>query len=219
MSIQLERGGVTPMPRGDLGTQSFIKTAHYLPGEIIHRTGEPFGVFLVRRGAVLLYDNDRSGKLRILGLFRPPSLLGDPLTSDPNHQDLNAKALTETEAVTFDHLYLSAILRSPLVSAQLSRALQHDIRYIMERLATTLDQSYEARLARALLDFCGYPPNLSTTETQETLGAYSGMTRENVNKWIKRWQKKGIVLPKQTTSKRFCTTIINPDYLLKLSGE
>ncbi|MGH6674508.1 MAG: Crp/Fnr family transcriptional regulator [Xanthobacteraceae bacterium] len=168
----------------------------FAAGEPICRIGDPghsmMGVIV---GTVRISLPTPKGREVILSDLLAGELFGEIALLDGKPRSANATALTKCELLVLERRDVMPFLqRSPTACLNLMQLLCGRIRRSDERMAEIAFFELPARLAKALLRYPAQgegPPKLSLS--QRELAEMSGATRENVNRCLRDWQRRGIL--------------------------
>lgn len=169
-------------------------------GQTIFQKGDP-GDFLavILEGSLKASGFSASGSETILNLLQPGDVVGEVATIDGLERTADVIALEDTSIMVIPRAALLRHMESdPEFSAAIARALALKLRAASDALeAATLDMS--RRVASALVRLA----EQNATETddgemvyempidQSTLARYAGLTRPNLNRVLKRFEKAG----------------------------
>ena len=166
-------------------------------GEAVCRIGDPGGSMMaVLTGIVRISMPTVKGKEVILGDLHAGELFGEIAMLDGKPRSANATALTKCELLILERRNIIPFLeKHPAVCLQLMELLCARIRRSDERMADLAFFELPTRLAKLLLSYGsekagkGMRLSLSQTELAEMVGA----TRENVNRCLRDWHRRGLV--------------------------
>ena len=166
-------------------------------GEPVCRVGDPGGSMMaVLAGTVRISMPTVKGKEVILADLRPGQLFGEIALLDGKPRSANATALTKCDLLVLERRNVIPFLeRNPAACLQLMELLCARIRRSDERMADLAFFELPSRLAKVLLRYASEKTgaevrlSLSQTELAEMVGA----TRENVNRCLRDWHRRGIV--------------------------
>ncbi len=191
-------------------------TAHAQPriftaNELIFHVGEPGSSMMgVVVGTVRISQPTPKGREIILVDLPAGELFGEIAMLDGRPRSASAIALTNCELLVLDRRDVLPFLeRSPTACLNLMQLLCARIRRSDERMAEIAFFDLPARLAKALLRYPAQahgPAKLSLS--QRELAEMSGATRENVNRCLREWQRRGILELKDRW-----TIILKPEVL------
>ena len=195
--------------RSDLATHA--QSRIFRPSEPIFHVDEPGSSMMgVIVGTVRISLPTSKGKEVILADLPAGELFGEIALLDGKPRSASASALTKCELLVLERRdFLSFLERSPTARLNLMQLLCGRIRRSDERMAEIAFFDLPARLAKALLRYPAQgrgPPKLSLS--QRELAEMAGGTRENVNRCLREWQRRGILQLKNRW-----TIILKPEAL------
>lgn len=135
------------------------------------------------------------GQKSILGVAKAGDVLGDIACLDGGPRSADVVALETMEAIEVQRQDVLQLFREDPDSAILViEALCQKARNASEMFEVQIMQSGQARLAACLLRLLSKSVHsedgqLAVKASQSWLGAYAGLTRENVNRQLKVWAK------------------------------
>ena len=170
------------------------RTRHFEVGNMIFARGEPGESLLVlREGEAEVGVVGISGRPSIFGLVQPGDLVGDVACLDGGPRSADVTARTAVSGAMVARRDLLALLRSdPEVALAVITALCAKVRNASAMLELQTLPGARARLATAVLrlsDEAGGAERI--TLSQSWLGAFAGLTRENVNRQIRAFSDSG----------------------------
>jgi CRP-like cAMP-binding protein len=169
------------------------------------RAGEPIflmgdigtSMMLVQTGEVRVSYPSAEGRAVLLGELKPGAVFGEIALLDGGERSADAIASTNCTLLVFERRPFVDLLESswPLAEAVLKLVCAR-LRRSDERMADLAFFDLPGRLAKALLARAqpgrtGGPSRVS--DTQGTLAALAGGSRENVNRYLRKWQKEGLI--------------------------
>ena len=153
------------------------------------------------------------GKEIILADLPAGELFGEIAMLDGKPRSANATALTKCELLVLERQHVIPFLQeNPAVCLKLMEMLCARIRRSDERMADIAFFDLPTRLAKVLLSYpekASGPTRLSLSQAE--LAEMAGGTRENVNRCLRDWQRRGIV-----ELKGGWTIILKPEELRRL---
>jgi CRP/FNR family transcriptional regulator, cyclic AMP receptor protein len=191
---------------------------NFAAGETICRIGDPGGSMMaVLAGTVRISLPTVKGKEIILGDLHTGELFGEIALLDGKPRSANATALTKCELLVLERRNVIPLLqRNPAACLQLMELLCARIRRSDERMADLAFYELPTRLAKLLLGYvtekAGKEPRISLSQTE--LAEMVGATRENVNRCLRDWQRRGLVKLQDGW-----TVILDPDKLRSLLAQ
>jgi CRP-like cAMP-binding protein len=168
----------------------------FAAGESICRLGDPgHNMMAVVTGMVRISLPTVKGRDIILADLSPGELFGEIAMLDGKPRSANAAALTKCELLVLERRdILPFFERNPAACLKLMEILCARIRRSDERMSDIAFYELPARLAKTLLKFpaTGSQP-VKLSLSQRELAEMAGGTRENVNRCLREWQRRGIV--------------------------
>lgn len=172
-------------------------------GRKILRAGESAAaMMIVVSGRVKITANGRNGKERILNIVEPGQTFGEMAVLDGERRSADADALEDTCAIVVPRAAFDSMLDGePFVARRIIAELCSRLRIATSLIEDTMFVSAETRLARRLCglaerraggagDECGWSvEGLSQQELADAVG----VSRESVNRVLRRWQSLGVV--------------------------
>jgi CRP-like cAMP-binding protein len=183
----------------------------FAPNEPIFHFDDPgHSMMGVMAGTVRISLPGWKGKEVILADLPAGELFGEIALLDGNPRSASATALTQCELLVLERRdFLSFLERSPTACLKLMELLCGRLRRSDERMAEMAFFDLPARLAQVLLRYPAQghgPAKLSLS--QQELAEMVGATRENVNRCLRHWQRRGILQLKNRW-----TIILKPEAL------
>jgi CRP-like cAMP-binding protein len=180
--------------RRDLAAHAQSRT--FAPDEPIFHVGEPGSSMMgVMVGTVRISLPGWKDKQLILADLPAGEFFGEMALLDGKPRSANATAVTKCELLVFERRdFLTLFERSPTACLNIMQLLCERIRSTDERMSEIAFFDLPARLARALLRYPAQghgPAKLSLS--QQELAEMVGATRENVNRCLREWQRRGIL--------------------------
>jgi CRP-like cAMP-binding protein len=180
--------------RHDLAAHAQART--FAPNEPIFHVGDPGSSMMgVMVGTVRISLPTWKDRQLILADLPAGEFFGEMALLDGKPRSASAAALTKCELLVLERRdFLTFLEHSPTACLNLMRLLCERIRYSDERMSELAFFSLPARLARTLLRYPAQghgPPKLSLS--QQELAEMVGVTRENVNRCLREWQRRGVL--------------------------
>lgn len=181
--------------------ETFVASARprtFRAGEPIFHMGDPGdSMMLVEAGEVRISYPAPDGRAVVMSELKPGAVFGEIALLDGGPRSADATASTACRLLVFERRVLVAMLEAswPLAEAVLKLVCAR-LRRSDERMADLAFSDLPGRLAKILIARArpapgGGPPRVS--DTQGALAALAGGSRENVNRWLRKWQKEGLV--------------------------
>jgi CRP-like cAMP-binding protein len=195
--------------RRDLAVNAQSRT--FAPNEPIFHVGEPGSSMMgVMVGTVRISLPGWKDKHLILVDLSAGEFFGEIAVLDGRPRSASAMALTKCELLILERRdFLPFLEYSPTASRNLMQLLCGRIRSADEHMTELAFFDLPARLARTLLRYPAPehgPPKISLS--QQELAEMVGGTRENVNRCLRKWQRRGIL-----ELKNRWTIILEPEAL------
>ena len=186
-------------------------------GQAICHVGQPgHNMMAIVAGSVRISLPTLRGREIILADLPAGELFGEIAMLDGKPRSANATARTNCDLLVLERRDVLAILEKyPAACLKMMEILCARIRRSDERMADIAFFDLPSRLAKTLLNYPAHghgPSKLSLS--QRELAEMSGGTRENVNRCMRDWQRRGILKIEDRW-----TTILLPDILRGLVGE
>ena len=180
-----------------------LRRRRYPRNTVIFMEGDPgTTLFIIESGTVKIGLSTADGKELVIALLGRGEFFGDMaiLDGEPRSADAIAKTDCQLSLLTRDD-FLAFLDGHPKVAANLlanlSRRLRHNTTMLQE--AAFLD--IPGRVASALLHFAerhGHAGEdgsivVDSSMTQAELAGSVGATRESVNKWLRYYERQGLI--------------------------
>jgi CRP/FNR family transcriptional regulator, cyclic AMP receptor protein len=193
-----------PLFRGlDVGARGeLFAHAHrraFAAGAPICHVGDPGdSMMAVLVGSVRISLPIAKGKEVILADLPAGELLGEIALLDGKERSANVSALTNCELMVLERRHVLPFLeQNPKACLKLMELLCARIRRSDDRMSDIAFFDLPARLAKTILKYPASgrgPARLSLTQTE--LADMTGGTRENVNRCLRDWERRGILARK-----------------------
>jgi len=196
--------GLADNERGPLFAHAPTQT--FAPGETIFLTGSPGDTMMaVLNGSVRISVSSPDGNELTLAIIRKGEVFGEIALLDRKERTADATALTACRVAVLERREILSLLeRRPGALLGIVDLLCGRLRRTDQHLAELALLPVPVRLAKALLrlttgDSCaanvsaGRPVRLS----QRELGTIVAASRESINKCLRAWQSRGVVLIKR----------------------
>jgi CRP/FNR family cyclic AMP-dependent transcriptional regulator len=175
---------------------AYAKPRNYTAGEPICRLEDQGdSMMAVVVGTVRISLPAVKGREIILADLQSGELFGEIALIDGKSRSANATALTNCELMVLDRRDVMPFLeRSPSACIKLMEILCARIRRSDERMSDIAFFDLPSRLAKTLLNYPTTRPGVMRLSlSQSELAAMAGGTRENVNRCLREWQRRGIL--------------------------
>jgi CRP/FNR family cyclic AMP-dependent transcriptional regulator len=206
--------GLDERARGELFAHAHRRA--FAAGARICYVGDPGdSMMAVLVGTVRISLPVVKGKEVILADLPAGELFGEIALLDGKERSANVTALTNCELVVLERRHLLAFLeKNPKACLKLMELLCAKIRRSDERMSDIAFFDLPARLAKVILKYAAQsrgPARLSLK--QSDLADMTGSTRENVNRCLRDWERRGIL-----ERKGGWTIVLRPDALRELEA-
>jgi CRP/FNR family transcriptional regulator, cyclic AMP receptor protein len=175
---------------------SHARPRSFTAGEPICHIGEPGqSMMAVVVGTVRISLPTIKGRVIILADLPAGELFGEIAMLDGKPRSANATALTRCELLVLERRDVLPFLeRNPAACLKLMEMLCARIRRSDERMSDIAFFDLPTRIAKTLLLFPARGPGpAKLSVSQSELADMCGGTRENVNRCLREWQRRGIV--------------------------
>jgi len=172
-------------------------------GVTIFARGEPgTTMLLIQSGRVEISVTTINGRKSILENLGPGEILGEIATFDGGERSADATAASVVTGLTLSRQDVAAFLNDyPDAAMSIISELCLRIRLTNEIVETKTNIAASARLTRCLLrlaDKWGKKTEdgdvkITQQFSQADIGEFSGLARENVNRYLKGWEAEGIL--------------------------
>ncbi len=159
-------------------------------------------MLVVHTGRVEVSVTTINGRKSILDHFGPGEILGEIATFDGGERSADAIASSAVTGLILSRNDVAAFLADyPDAAMSIISELCLRIRLTNEIVETKTNIAASARLSRCLLrlaDKWGKETEAGATRIDQTfsqadIGEFSGLARENVNRYLKGWEADGII--------------------------
>lgn len=178
----------------DLGHRGRLR--RFAAGEIVFREGDPGdSLHVVTDGEVVVTVLSGEGEEATLARFGPGECFGELALLDglPRSGTARAARPTATFMVTRPD-FLAWLHDRPPAALALLETLSLRLRQTSERMTDRLFLDLQQRLAKELLrDAQGHGP-ITVRRTQAELGGTLGVSRESVNKTLRYFERRGVLV-------------------------
>jgi CRP-like cAMP-binding protein len=177
-------------------------TARHPAGRILFERGDPGdSLMIVLEGRVKISSLSADGREIVLNFIDPGQVFGEIALLDGKPRTAGATTLEPSELFVLKRqAVLSFLEEKPLVAIRLIGVLCQKLRRTTQMLEDKILLNMAPRVARGLLRLAA-EHGRRTAEgvlidmklSQSELGAYVGLSRENVNRQLSAWRDGGIV--------------------------
>jgi CRP-like cAMP-binding protein len=176
----------------DLFSASDIVTLH--TNQYLHRKGDAFcGIYCLLQGKLKATGVTLEGAEYSLAHVMPGAVIGEIAYLDGGTRTHDAQAITQSTLAKLNKSALDGICKAypEFYNAIVQLACLH-IRQSFSVVDDFLTLTPEQRLAKKLLTLASYDGEaLSATINQQELAAWIGISRQSINKILRKWQKAG----------------------------
>jgi CRP/FNR family transcriptional regulator, cyclic AMP receptor protein len=168
-------------------------------GAVVFAKGDPgHGLMAVVRGSVRISLPTIGGREIVLDHIHSGEVFGEMALLDGASRSANATASEDCELLVIDRRnFIQFVQHQPEVAAKLLEVLCGRLRHTNEQVEDMMFTSLPVRLAKLLLKFSPTGEVNATGKrlmiTQRELSQMIGMSRENTNKQLRAWEKRGWV--------------------------
>lgn len=170
---------------------------------VIFNEGDPgTALYLIVKGRVKIGQSSPDGKERILALLGPGDVFGDLALLDGGPRSADAVVAEDAELLVIPRQeFMTFVLEQPQVAMRLLVVLSQRLRRTNLLVHDAAFFDVRGRLARVLLELARADGEaepggalLCPQLTQSDLAGMVGVTRESINKWLRYYERSGIVL-------------------------
>jgi CRP/FNR family cyclic AMP-dependent transcriptional regulator len=188
--------------QAQMGLAAIAYRRHFVPGEQIFQIGAPgTSMMAVCAGTVRITFPSTTGKEIILADLAAGEVFGEISVLDGSQRSANAVAHSQSELLILERKDLVPFLESnPKICMKLLAVMCGRLRRTNELMADIAFYDLPKRLAKQLLrlrapgsDAAGVQRKTKLSCSQNELANMIGGSRENVNRCLNEWQRRGIV--------------------------
>jgi CRP-like cAMP-binding protein len=196
---------------------SRARSHRYRRNQIIFNEGDPGTAFyMIVKGRVKMSHSSPDGKERTLALLSPGDVFGEMALLDEQARSADAVVVEDAELLVVPRKeFLSFIMTQPQVAMSLLVVLSQRLRHTNVLVHDAAFFDVRGRLARVLLDLARAHGEtepggalVCPRLTQSELASLVGVTRESVNKWLRQYERDGLI-----ANRRGRLVILNPQRL------
>ncbi|MCC6735185.1 MAG: Crp/Fnr family transcriptional regulator [Bauldia sp.] len=165
----------------------------YAAGETVFAVGAPgHAMMAIARGTIRISYPTTRGRALVLADLGPGEMFGEVALLDGRERSATATAVTPCEVVVLERCHVVPVLRErPDVCLKLLDLLCARLRRSDERMADIAFSQLPVRLAKTILSRAGALERIDLS--QSDIADMVGSARENVNRQLRAWQRRGIV--------------------------
>lgn len=173
-----------------------LRYRHCRAGDTIFRQNDDgTSFYIIESGAVKVQRASSEGKEVILAMLRPGDFFGELALFDGAPRSADAVAKVATVLLVLDRADFLAFVEShPSTAMRLLATLSRRLRRTDQLVQDAAFLDVSARLARVLLTLSeDRGDDALASLTQSELAAMVGTTRESVNRWLRSFQRRGLI--------------------------
>jgi CRP-like cAMP-binding protein len=179
-----------------------LRERRYSRGEVIFHQGDVgTALFMIRKGEVAIRLSSSEGREVILALLGRGDAFGELALLDGEPRSTDAVAREETHLLSLHQEDFRRFLSErPQVAMGLLAVLSRMVRRVTQLVHDSAFLDARARLARVLLDLARTQGQtnpegkvLIPKLTQAELANLCGVTRESANKWLRFYNREGLL--------------------------
>ena len=191
---------LTPKQLHRLG--ALVQRRRYAAGEVIFHEGDAgTALYIIENGEVKIVLGSAEGKEVVLRLFGRSDFFGELALLDGEPRSANAVAREACNLLLLRRAdFLQFLVDEPQVAVNLLAVLSSRLRWTDQIVHDTEFLPVRARLVRVLLILAqtrgqAGPRGVVITShlTQTDLANMVGATRESINKWLRFYERQGLV--------------------------
>jgi CRP-like cAMP-binding protein len=159
-------------------------------------------MYVVRSGRVRIWTVSAAGYEVTLNVLEPGAVFGEIGLLDGSERTAGASALDASDLLTISRrAFDDALDRDPQLARNAIGLLCERLRWVSARMEDSAFRSAPERLSRIMVHLCNdhgvegpQGLELSVHLTQGELARWTHMSRENLNKIMRRWSDEGLLL-------------------------
>ncbi len=192
--------GLTPEEIRSL--EALLRRRRYAPGEVIFHEGDAgTDLYIIENGEVKIVLGSAEGQEVVLGLLGHGDFFGELALLDGEPRSANAVAREACDLLLIRrHDFLQFLVDEPQVAVTLLAVLSGRLRQTDQIVHDAAFLDVRARLIKVLLNLAqtrgqAGPRGIVITSrlTQADLANMVGATRESINKWLRFYERQGLV--------------------------
>lgn len=167
-------------------------------GELIFAQGDSCnGLFAVLEGTVRLSGTTAEGKPIMYRMIGAGGWFGHLSALDGGPRVQDAHTLQDGHLLHLSRSGFDSLLsEDPARALHFARLICRDIRISMNMMAEFQTATITRRIGMMVLEMCNEKVRHNLTDqplTQETLAAFTGTTRQTVNRILRKWERQGLI--------------------------
>jgi len=176
-------------------------------------------LYLVQEGRVMLTRMSQSGREAVLDFAGPGDFFGEVALLNGGEAPFNALALEQTVLVVVRSVDFSAVLRDPRSAQSLLRVVAGRCHNAWEQIEIMGCSSLAERLETAILKLCRQfgvrtSDGIEIPINQSQLAGMVGVTRESLNRQMRKLRKASLVKVKKVSDRNFLV-VLSPEKLFR----
>ena len=193
------------------------RSHRYRRNQIIFNQGDQgTALYMIVKGLVKMSQSSPDGKERTLALLSPGDVFGEMALLDEQARSADAVVVEDAELLVVPRKeFLSFIMTQPQAAMALLVVLSQRLRQTNVLVHDAAFFDVRGRLARVLLNLARADGEsepggalVCPRLTQSELASLVGVTRESVNKWLRHYERNGLI-----ARRRGRLVILNPQRL------
>jgi len=179
--------------------ESALRPRRYQKGEVVfHRDDPGDSLYIIDDGAVRIGLTSSDGREVTLTVLGTGGFFGELALLDGEPRSADAVAVEPTRLLRLQReTFLRFLEGHPATAPVLLATMSRQIRRLTDQVYDAAFLDLPSRLAKAILNLAvaagGGPDGVSLRLTQTELASMVGATRESVNKWLRFYQRRGII--------------------------
>jgi CRP-like cAMP-binding protein len=179
-------------------------------------------LFLVQEGRVMLTRMSHSGREAVLDFVTAGNFFGEVALLNGGEAPYNALALERTVLMVIRSVDFSAVLQDNRAAESLLRVMAHRCHNAWEQIEIMGCSCLAERLETVIVKLCRQigvrtPEGIEIPINQSQLAGMVGVTRESLNRQMRKLRKSGIVRVKKASDRTFLL-VLAPEKLFLPSG-
>lgn len=193
---------------------ALARSHRYRRNHVIFNEGDPgTALYMIVKGRVKVSQSSPDGKERTLALLSPGDVFGELALLDEQARSADAVVVEDSELLVVPRKdFLGFIITQPQAAMSLLVVLSQRLRRTNLLVHDAAFFDVRGRLARVLLDLARADGEtepggalVCPRLTQSELASMVGVTRESVNKWLRHYERAGLI-----TRRRGRLVILDP---------